>query len=784
MWPFGRKKSARRQEIRRAKSEHRLAWYQSLIGEIRVRATLTTLASAVAAALILNFGSDGLNIRAGQSVPRAITSRLDFRIEDTERTRAMKLQAREGSPNYYRLDVSLLEDIRGRLTSALKLAKEHAGDPQKLRDEAAKIKLKPDAAGLAELLRIAALPSPGEFQNAVAEAIRVLADQTLVEPAELANLRNPAEAVLLDPTSERDRIVPVSQLLFANNPESAETVAAAATQAFAPPLQATMHHSIAAILRNDPSGSEPPVKPVYRFDSERSLLMAQQAEERVPTQHTSFARGSLLTDAGVITGAEHKLLKYEHQRYSQLAHGQAPPAPPEFAPEAEHEAYRRVMAARVEARRAAVLGMLGRTVLALSVVLGLAGYIRRFQPKAAANPLRQAIVAAVLLTMLALARVEYLSSVTPYAAAGAQAFAAGLLTIVYPQGLVFAVCGALAVLMALATQQGTEFLVVLLAISGTLVLGLRDVRQRGKIVAVGAVAGVIAFGIAVAAGLIDRQPLPFVLWHHAAWAGATALAALFIIEGILPGIERLFGLSTSMTLLEWCDASKLPLRRLAAEVPGTYNHSLLVGTLAETACEAIGANGLLARAGAYYHDLGKVSKPEYFVENQGLGTNRHERLSPAMSHLIIIGHVKDGIEMAREYGLPASLRPFIAEHHGTTVVQYFFHAASKARKPGDPEVSETEFRYPGPKPQSRETAILMLCDAVEGAVRAMPEPTPGRIEDTVGNLVRSRQMDGQFDQCDLTFRDLEIVEARLVKSLCSIYHARIVYPAGEKKAPA
>jgi putative nucleotidyltransferase with HDIG domain len=239
-----------------------------------------------------------------------------------------------------------------------------------------------------------------------------------------------------------------------------------------------------------------------------------------------------------------------------------------------------------------------------------------------------------------------------------------------------------------------------------------------------------------------------------------------------------------MTLLEWCDPNRPLLRMLAADSPGTYNHSLLVGTLADAAAEAIEANGLLARSGAYYHDIGKVNKPEYFVENQALDMgNRHERLSPAMSHLIIIGHVKDGIEMAKEYGLPANLHSFIPEHHGTTLVEYFFHAANRARKPGDAEVSDVEFRYPGPKPQSRETAIVMLCDGVEGAVRAMPEPTPGRIEDTVARIVQKRLMDGQFDECELTFRDLEIIRRTLVKTLCSIYHARIVYPTTDETQP-
>jgi len=320
--------------------------------------------------------------------------------------------------------------------------------------------------------------------------------------------------------------------------------------------------------------------------------------------------------------------------------------------------------------------------------------------------------------------------------------------------------------------------VVLLAVSGVMVFGLRVVRNRGKIVLVGAVASAIAFVTAGALGLIDGQSFGFVL-VGSLWAAGATLMAAFIVEGVLPGIERLFRLSTGMTLLEWCDASKPLMRVMAAEAPGTYNHSLLVGALAEAAAEAVGASGLRCRAGSYYHDIGKINKPEYFVENQMHSINRHERLSPAMSLLVIIGHVKDGIEMAREYSLPASLQPFIAEHHGTTLVEYFYHAATQARGPDDREVSDTQFRYPGPKPQSRETAIVMLCDGVEGAVRAMPEPTPNRIETVVSEIIRKRLNDGQFDECDLTFRELAIIEKSLVKSLCGIYHARIVYPSSE-----
>ncbi len=350
----------------------------------------------------------------------------------------------------------------------------------------------------------------------------------------------------------------------------------------------------------------------------------------------------------------------------------------------------------------------------------------------------------------------------------------------YTDEAVIAICGALAALITIAVQESIAFFVILLVVSGLMILGLHVVRNRGKIVLVGLGASCVALFTSIAVGLFDGQHLNFVL-VNSWWAAGTTIMAAFVVEGVLPGIERLFRLSTGMTLLEWCDANKPLMRLLAAEAPGTYNHSLLVGALAESAAEAIGANGLRCRAGSYYHDIGKINKPEYFVENQTAGMSRHDKLSPAMSLLVIIGHVKDGIEMAKEYGVPGSLHAFIPEHHGTTLVQYFYHAANQARGPDDPEVAETEFRYPGPKPQSRETAIVMLCDGVEGAVRAMAEPTPNRIETVVSDIVRKRLTDGQFDECDLTFRELAQIEKSLVKSLCGIYHSRIVYPEQEEE---
>jgi len=247
----------------------------------------------------------------------------------------------------------------------------------------------------------------------------------------------------------------------------------------------------------------------------------------------------------------------------------------------------------------------------------------------------------------------------------------------------------------------------------------------------------------------------------------------------LPTIEKLFHVTTAMTLKELNDASHPLLQRLAHEASGTYQHSLRIADMTEAAADAIGCDGLLCRVGAMYHDIGKINKPSYFIENQGGGPNKHDKLSPAMSLLIIVGHVKDGVEMGREYNLPPAIRHFIESHHGTTLVEFFYHAAKKQKQAEEKTApSEFEFRYPGPKPQTKEAAIMLLCDGIEGAARAMDEPTAVRLEQLVHTMANKRLMDGQFDECSLTLGQLAKVEAAVTKTLCAVYHTRIKYPDG------
>jgi cyclic-di-AMP phosphodiesterase PgpH len=329
-----------------------------------------------------------------------------------------------------------------------------------------------------------------------------------------------------------------------------------------------------------------------------------------------------------------------------------------------------------------------------------------------------------------------------------------------------------------ALGQGLADYVILLSAAATSVLLIGRLRTRWKLILIALATGIVVGATSLGVNVLDHQPVaqPLLLnaGRHALWA----FLACLLVTSLLPIIEKVFGVLTDLRLLELGDPSHPLLQELVQRAPGTYNHSISVASLAEAAAEAIGARGLLVRVGAYFHDIGKMNKPGYFVENQGRDGNRHESLNPTMSTLVIIAHIKDGADLARQHHLPQPIIDFIQQHHGTTLVEYFYHRASKESEnnPDAAEVDEASFRYPGPKPQSKETGILMLADAAESASRTLSEPTPARIEGLIHDLALKRLLDGQFDECGLTLRELAMVEESLVKSLTAVYHGRIKYP--------
>lgn len=434
------------------------------------------------------------------------------------------------------------------------------------------------------------------------------------------------------------------------------------------------------------------------------------------------------------------------------------------------------------------LGRIGG-MLGMFLLLGAAlwTYTLAYQHRVARNAMRG--LAITLLLLLAQVLVVVLSGWQPQFIYLLATFPPVLVTMVlaiaYDQRYALALGAAACGLCALSITAGVGFTLVMLAGVAVAVALLREVRTHSKIVGVGLWSG-LAMGAATLVVSLATRSLTLegavarIGWDTLYAVGGGVVAAL-LVQAVLPLIEKAFKVTTAMRLRELTDVSHPLLQRLAQEAPGTYQHSLRIADMAEGAADAIGADGLLCRVGAMYHDIGKTNKPQYFIENQGGGPNRHAKLSPAMSLLIIVGHVKDGIEMAREYGLPPEVRHFIESHHGTTLVEYFFHAARKQKEAEEEQApSEFEFRYPGPKPQTREAAIMLLADSVEAAARVLAEPTPIRIEQLVDKMANKRLMDGQFDDCNLTLAELHTIQQSITKTLAAIHHARIKYP-GEKK---
>ena len=375
-----------------------------------------------------------------------------------------------------------------------------------------------------------------------------------------------------------------------------------------------------------------------------------------------------------------------------------------------------------------------------------------------------------------------------------------MMVMAYDKEMAMLLSSAVALITTVSLNQGLAEFVILLASAAAMIQFLGKIRSRTKLIYVGLCVSIVTFSTTLGVGTLDGQlssiqpPVEqtvtttwegffqqwvfFQLINDALWNGFCAILSGVLLTGLLPFIEKLFGVQTDLSLLELGDIAHPLLQELVRRAPGTYNHSINVASIGEAAAEAIGANGLLVRVGAYFHDIGKMLKPGYFVENQGTDESRHESLLPAMSTLVIIAHVKDGAELARQHHLPQQIINFIEQHHGTTLVAYFYNQATRQSEedPDHGPVDEANYRYPGPKPQSREAGVMMLSDAVESASRALVEPAPARIESLVHEIAMQKLLDGQFDECGLTLKEIHIVEESLVKSLTAVYHGRVKYP--------
>ena len=431
------------------------------------------------------------------------------------------------------------------------------------------------------------------------------------------------------------------------------------------------------------------------------------------------------------------------------------------------------------------LGLLKEDKLDLSLVLGIGIivilteivvilFLLAFDKRAIDNPAHLLMMSLIIWMVLGLA----LSTSQLHQYLIPTALGGMLLTILMGPLTAGIVNVALSLLFGVMFENSLNIIVMTL-IGGILGIYICDnAKQRNGLIWAGIATSIVNFASIFALEIMSSSGW-FASLRTSLWGiGGGLLSGIFLV-GTLPIWENLFGIVTPIKLVELSNPNHPILKRMLMEAPGTYHHSIIVANLAENAAEAIGADGLLARVGAYYHDTGKIKRPFYFKENQIAMGNPHDNLNPSLSSHIIISHVKDGIELARKYKIPKVIQDFIVQHHGTTAVAYFYHKAKEQDNDGNVRIDD--FRYPGPKPKKKETAIVMMADTVEAAVRSMSDPTPEKVEAMIHRLVRSKLEDGQLDDCHLTLKDLNTISSAFTGVMTGFFHDRVEYPKTDEK---
>lgn len=686
--------------------------------------------------------------------------RVPMNVADEAATTQAKELARQATPRVFRPDpaaLSALVDPLETLPKSLASAEDvKAVDPQ-IRDE---FGLTPEI-----LTALKGQAVDGEPSAAWMSRVRKLSDLLHRRPFLEAQTWQRAlqeGATTVVSIVDHDRMdIPKSDLINMGDRERLERAAdeLARASGFTGPLHTLVAYRLTARI-----------KPTFTFDEATTALHQTWAANAVKTIERVSAPGQVIFQRGYpLTQAQADLYRAEQQRFDE--HGRT---------------------SYGIARNLAVFGA------CFAVTLALTGYTFLFCPRVRKNASRMGGVALTLAAALGVAVIgtaqapglASLFSITP------TLFVALLLAIAYDRRSALAYALLHALLVSVALRESVGHMAITITGIACVVWSVKEIRDRNSLfrTSVFTAAGV---GLAtVIFGLVERPLTPEiapVVLREIALDAILASGGAMVVGGItlfmLPVIERVFNVTTGLTLIDLRDPKQPLLKELQFRAPGTYNHSLNVASIAEAAAEAIGGDSLLTYVGALYHDVGKMNKPEYFVENQVGGSNKHDKLSPAMSLLVVVGHVKDGMELAREFRLPGKVQHFIEAHHGTTLVEFFYHRARQMAlkgkdgqdlEPDDTYVpDEFEYRYPGPRPRTKEVAILMIADAVESAARAMAEPTPSRIDALVRTIANKRLLDGQFDDCELTLKELHLIVESISRTVTSMYHGRIAYPQGE-----
>jgi cyclic-di-AMP phosphodiesterase PgpH len=688
--------------------------------------------------------------RVGEVPHRNVVARVDFEQPDPAATNKARDEARRFAIAEYDQNPEPLVQLRGQLVNDVAKVLQ-AKSLDEVDPELWKQFKPPLAAGTPD-------PTPEEEKEQFARFKEAFADEkAMTDFAEdLEEVFAPFEQRGLinefpkDSNTQKIMVRSKGAEAFGAQAQAAEVLISQAK----PKLQQSLKEKLPSVEVADRAYAwlDPKLPATLTLNAKATQTAQDNAAAAVEEVTKPFSKGKdLLAEAGIPLNEDSlKLLRLEHEAA--------------IAQRTANERLHRSMAA---------LGMF----VALYTLAGF--YLYRRERRVVDELLRLAALLGLFVVSVALAKVvsQYAwgADVIPLLLFGM------IIAVAYHQemALLLSLCTTLVVVVAIG-HGFTEALALAATVAGA-VLVLRQVRTRSRLLFVGFAAAAVGFFTMIGVGILDERSWTSILtdgFTVALWS----IIAGSLMTVMLPTVEKMFGVETDLSLIELGDPAHPLLQELIRRAPGTYNHSITVASLAEAAAESIGARGLLVRVGAYFHDIGKMLKPQYFIENQTKGDNRHDSLVPAMSTLVIIAHVKDGADLARQNRLPESIIDFIQQHHGTTLVEYFYRQANQKKVQEDPDggaLDESSFRYPGPKPQTREAGVLMLADAVESASRVLKEPTASRIENLVHEISMKRLLDGQFDESGLTLEDIRKIGESLVKSLTAVYHGRVKYPDQE-----
>ena len=699
------------------------------------------IASFVLLTLVLGLGAPSFAFREGQRTDREVRLRVDVEIFNETKTRNNQEESALQSPLVFTHNPQAIIDLREKLRHLAKTVAQHPQIDEL--DSATREQWKgltnETFTALRTLVQATALE---EFEQKLDQALQPILEYGVLDESALPH--------------DKSRTTSEIHIFTVSDPQKRTAIQ---DDVLLPQISRPDGPLAKRLKTQWPNGEDAQtlfglivrgLRPTLTYDGPRTQQTEENRRQQILDVFDKYSAGDLVVPRNEpISEEQLRLLRAEHRRWLEQL-----PASQKIA------------------------RLTGLAIIVLAVVLSVAIYLNTQGKEYRESSTGLAIVGGLAVVTLLLARLlrsePYHAEILPITVTSL------LLAIAYRRSFALTIAFGLALLTALMQSDPIHHFVVLLGGAGLGILMLDSVRSRSKLITVGFGVGVAYGFLTMSMGLLTGQSITLVL-HDAVWQFGCGLIAGFLVSGSLPFIESIFGIVTDISLIELADTSHALLQELVRRAPGTYNHSVTVSIIGETAAKCIGCNALSVRVGALFHDLGKMLKPNYFIENKSHDEeNRHNYLEPALSTLIIIGHVKDGIDLARQHHLPQPIVDLIEQHHGTTLVDYFYHEATWERKeadnPEDESVEESLFRYPGPLPASKEAGVLMLADCVESASRALSEPTPASIEKLVRNLALNRLLDGQFSESGLTLQEIKIVQDSLTKSLISVYHGRIKYP--------